>query len=123
MNMAKHEYVESLHLDKDPVVAISALRRLGNIEAKSAIRYLGYDPFYVMYWTNYQNLVYRMYTSTENSCIYIDATGKLVSKILKKDKTLGPHIFLYLIVINCSSGQYPVSQMLSECQDTPTIMN
>lgn len=123
LNVAKHEYMQSLQLDKNPIIAISKMKRIGDAESKLAIRFIGYDPFYVMYWSNYQSLVYKKYASNEIASIKIDSTGKLVSRLKKDDGTLGPHIFLYLIVINCSAGQFTVNQMISEAQDTGTIQN
>lgn len=123
LHVAKNRYLESLYLDKDPVVAISKLKRVGETENKYAIRNIGYDPFIVLYWTNYQKLIYSKYAGKEEASLKIDASGKIVSKIRKADQTYGPHVFLYLAVINFSAGQFPVTQMMSEAQDTGTIQH
>lgn len=80
MNVAKHEYLQSSLLDKDPIVAIAKMKRIGPTEEKLTIRNVGYDPFYVQYWTHYQNLIYEKYTKREIASLKIDATGGLVSK-------------------------------------------
>lgn len=58
LHVAKNQYLESLYLEKDPVVAISKLKRVGEKENRYAIRNIGYDPFMVLYWTNYQKLIH-----------------------------------------------------------------
>lgn len=65
---AKYEYKESAHLDKDPVIAISKLKKVGEAQQMVAVRNIGYDPFFVIYFTNYQSLVYRKYALAEHSC-------------------------------------------------------
>lgn len=52
----------------------------------------------------------------------IDATGRLIKKINRSSiNILSQHIFLYEAVISSSFGNIPVTQMLSEKQDTLTI--
>lgn len=123
MHVAKNEHLQSSLLDKDPIVAIAKMKRIGRTEEKLSIRNVGYDPFYVQYWTHHQNLIYEKYTKRETASLKIDATGGLVSKILRADGTFSQHIFLYLAVVNSSAGQFSVTQMLTEVQDTGTLQN
>lgn len=123
LNAARHEYNEGLSLDRDPILAISKLKRIGETEEKFAIRSIGYDPFFVHYWTNYQNVVYKKYARTQISSLKIDASGKFTARILRADGSKSQHIFLYLAVVNTTAGQFSVSQMLSEAHDTGTIQN
>lgn len=123
LSVAKCEYLQSLSLDKDPVIAISKMKRIGRTEDKFAIRNIGYYPFYVQYWSNHQNVVYKTYAGREVSSLKIDASGGFVSKLKRPDGILSQHILLYLGVINSSIGQFSVTKMLSEAQDMGTIQN
>lgn len=123
LNAAKPDYIEELSLDRDPILAIAKLKRIGETDERFAIRSIGYDPFFVHYWTNHQNLVYKKHVRTEISSLKIGASGKFVAKIRRADGSKSHHIFLYLAVISSSSGQFSVSQMLSEAQDTGAIQN
>jgi len=118
LHVAKNEYTKSQHFDKDPVNAISIMKRSVYL---NCIHNIGLDPFFVHYWTNHQLQVYRKYCSMNVSSIYIDATGSIVNKLTRVDKSLSKHIFLYQVVINYNNAQFSVSQMLSERHTTNNI--
>lgn len=118
LHVAKNEYIKSKLLDKDPVNAICIMKRSVYL---NCIHNIGIDPFFVHYWTDHQLQVYRKYCSTNTSAIYIDATGSIVKKLMKLDKSLSKHIFLYQVVINYNHAQFSVSQMLSERHTTNNI--
>lgn len=87
----------------------------------NSIHNIGIYPFFIHYWTNHQLQVYRKYCSIIISSVYIDATSSIVKKLIKTDKTLSKHIFLYQVVINNNGAQFLVSQMLSEKHTTNNI--
>lgn len=58
----------------------------------------------------------------ETACIYIDATGSIINKIKRPDKSKTSHIFLYNCVVNSEkSSIFPVAQMISEKHHTNII--
>lgn len=118
LHVAKNEHIKSQFLDKDPVNAICIMKRSVYL---NCIHNIGIDPFFVHYWTNHQIQIYRKYCSTNTSAIYIDATGSIVKKLTKLDKSLSKHIFLYQVVIKDNHAQFYVSQMLSERHTTNNI--
>lgn len=118
LRTAKKEYMASQHLHQDPLIAI-AMMRAGTLRAE--IQNFSFDPFFVHYWTNSQIHVYQKYAKSEPASAYIDATGSIVRKVKRIDGTMSGHIFLYQCVIRTNGGQFPVSQMLSEVQNTNAI--
>lgn len=87
----------------------------------NCIHNIGIDPFFVHYWTNHQLQIYKKYCSTNISSIYIDATGSIVKKLMRIDKSLSRHIFLYQAVVNYNGNQFSITQMLSERHTTNNI--
>lgn len=61
---------------------------------KNIIHDIGLDPFFVHYWSNYQLDMYRTYTLDETACVYIDATGSIIRKIKRPDKSKIENIFI-----------------------------
>lgn len=119
LRVAKHEVIQKNYIDKDPLKALH-LMQLGSL--KNVIHNIGLNPFFIHYWSNHQLHVYRTYVTDETSCIYIDATGSIIRKIKRLDKTKTKHIFLYNCVANSeTSGLFPVCQMLSESHHTNAI--
>lgn len=96
------------------------LQQMKYSDYAGVIHTIGLDPFFVHYWTKYQNYVFKAYAKTPHSTVHIDATGSLVKKI-KDENRVSRHIFLYEIVIHVDNKSISVSQMLSEAQDTSTI--
>jgi len=114
---------------KDQILGISlrcpilSLVELKHTQFAGSIHFIGIDPFLVHYWSNYQVVIYKDLTK-EYCCISVDATGSLIKKIKRTLlNLLSAHIFLYEAVVHTSYGQIPISQMLSEKQDTQTIHN
>jgi len=82
-----------------------------------AIRRIGLDPVYVMYWTKEQEAIYDHYHHT----VYIDGTGSLVHKLKLPNGDLCSHIYLYQMVTQVDNKTAPVLQMLSSVQTTDDI--
>lgn len=119
LRVAKNKVIKEDYLDKDPLKAL-LLMQLGSL--RDIIHNIGLNPFFIHYWSNYQINVYRSYATSEPACIYIDATGSIIKKIKRPDRSKSKHIFLYNSVINCdNSGLFPVCQMLSESHNTNAI--
>lgn len=88
---------------------------------RSAIHNFGEDPFFVHYWTASQIHVYQKYAKSEPASVCIDATGSFARKIKRVDGSKSSSIFLYECVIRTSTGQFSVSQMISEIHNTNAI--
>lgn len=84
LHVARNEYTKAQFLDKNPINAVCIMKRSVYL---NCIHNIGIDPFFVHYWTNHQLQVYRKYCSTNISSIYIDATGSIVKKLIRLDKT------------------------------------
>lgn len=54
---------------------------------------MGYDRFYVHYWTKHQNVVYKNNAKNEPVSLKIDAPSGFVSKLEKSDGSFSHHIF------------------------------
>lgn len=118
LKTAKKQYLASQQLHHDPLKAI-ALMRAGIL--RSAIHNFGEDPFFVHYWTASQIHVYQKFAKSEPASICIDATGSFARKIKRVDGSKSNSIFLYQCVIRTCSGQFSVSQMISEVHNTNAI--
>jgi len=104
--------------DNDPIKALCIMKYSAYC---NCIHNIGIDPFFVHYWTNHQLQMYKKYCSTNISSIYIDATGSIVKKLIRIDKSQSRHIFLYQAVINYNENQFSIAQMLSERHTTNNI--
>lgn len=104
-----------------PIKSLVELKN--NSQLSGYIHSIGIDPVLVHYWTTHQLIIYK--DLTKNYCkISIDATGGLINRVKRLSlNVLSSHIFLYEAVVNTEYGQIPVSQMISERQDTLTIYN
>lgn len=102
---------------------ILSLVELKHTQFSGSIHSIGIDPFLVHYWSNHQVVIYKDLTK-EYCSISVDATGSLIKTIKRTSlNLLSAHIFLYEAVLHTSYGQIPITQMLSEKQDTQTIQN
>lgn len=123
LRKAKQQYNDS-HLGitiKNPIESLVELKR--NSRFAGSIHTIGIDPFLVHYWTGHQLIIYK--DECKKYCrVSVDATGGIVKKIQRSSLNLpSAHIFLYEAVINTSAGQIPITQMISEKQDTLSIFN
>lgn len=94
---------------------------------QSAIHHISMDDFFMHYWTEEQLYLYNTYIKDKSKFphrLLIDATGTVVEKLPRPYNNSSHHILLYSAVVHLSvkHGQIPVSQMLSEKQDTNTIV-
>lgn len=100
---------------------IKSLIDLKHSKYSGSIHTISADKFFIHYWTPYQLVVYK-HIQKAYCRLAIDATGSLVKKLIRTNQHLkSSHIFLYEAVISTTSYQVPVTQMLSEKQDTLTI--
>lgn len=106
---------------KDPISSIHAMK-YANTDG-NAIRAIGLDPFYVLYWLPTQIYVFREYAKNQESKISIDATGGVVKKIKRPQGGKSSVIFLYEVTVHDpkTEQQYSVANMLSEKHDTNII--
>lgn len=101
--------------------AFKALVILKSLSLHNVIHSIGLDPIFVHYWTNHQLHIYKKYSTENDACLFVDATGSIIKKLYKADGSMSKYIFLYSSVINCKSRQFSVSQMLSESHNVNSI--
>jgi len=108
-------------LHNDPVMALSLMKSFAPYN--KIINDIGYDRFFVHYWTLAELDMYRMYTKiNETSIIIIDATGGIVSKCKFISGRETSSIFIYQIgVMDKIQSQLKVAHMLSERHDNNSI--
>lgn len=97
--------------------AYSNLQNMKYMQHAGSIHCIGYDPFFVHYWTPEQITIYLEY----HDVLYIDATGSLIKKLTLPNGELSPHIYLYQAVTNTVEYKMPVFQMLSAVQNINAI--
>ncbi|CAD6215159.1 GSCOCG00011169001-RA-CDS, partial [Cotesia congregata] len=118
LRTARYEERKKKFLHTDPIQALQILKYT---DGKFIIRNIGFDPFYVHYWSRHQLNIFRDYHAREPSCLGIDATGKIMKKLVKYGEIKSKSIYLYHGVIRLNEGQFPVLQMISESQNTNSI--
>lgn len=112
----------SKRFNDDPVVAIAIMKTLSKYQA--VIKDIGYDPFYVHYWSPLEMAVYKYYVKdTIEPIISIDATGGVVKPPILTSNPTKKRVFLYSIVIQDSDLgiQCSVAHMLSAKHDNDSI--
>lgn len=67
--------------ENNPIFSIGNLKYSN--EHQGAIQNIGFDPFFVHYWTPTQEHIYKTYIRTKWTTQYIDATGSLVLPIIR----------------------------------------
>lgn len=93
LHNAKYNIKQESYLHKNPIKALEIMR-LGSL--KNTIHNIGLNPFFIHYWSNYQLSVYKSYATDETASVYIDATGSIIKKIKRPDKSKTGHIFIQL---------------------------
>lgn len=116
---AKHQSLKKRYRDSNAISAISKFKR--SPEGYDVVRDIGLDPVVVHFWSPHQIRLFNDIAKREHIRLCIDATGGLAKYFMHVDENKSQHIFLYLGVIHCSFGQFAISGMFSECQDTVTI--
>ncbi|EFN68063.1 120.7 kDa protein in NOF-FB transposable element, partial [Camponotus floridanus] len=109
---------EKLGLGKisDPIASVLQLKY--KPEFSSAIREIGLDKFFIIYFSPEQLFLYKQFIRHEKiGMLSIDATGSLIKSIKKPDESKNP-IFLYQAVVPYKTKILPVLQMVSEKHDT-----
>lgn len=108
-------------LHNDRIMALSFMKNLAPYN--KVIKDIGYDRFFVHYWTFDELNKYILYTNTNKTpIITIDATGGIVSKCKLISGRETSFIFLYQIgVMDKTQSQFKVAHMLSERHDSNSI--
>lgn len=113
---------DDLGLVNNPNPILSIIELKYSSEPQGSIHGEGSDPFYVHYWTPTQEHIYKMYSRTNWTTQYIDATGSLMLPIFRtRNKLSSAHIFLYQIVIKIDEKTVPICQQISEKQNITYI--
>lgn len=92
-----------------------------HIRLTGIIHNIGMDPFYCMYWTQEQQLMYKTAHKDNNSFLAIDATGSIGKKLRLPNGEKSSHLFLYECVCVSKYGNFPTFQMVSAKQDAAMI--
>ncbi|CAH2109045.1 unnamed protein product [Euphydryas editha] len=117
----KKEFNAAKYYNDDPVTAISIMHANRYTDT---IHYLSEIPFYVHFWTNHQRDIFCRYAAkNKDTCVFIDSTGGVCSKFIKRNGTKTRILFLYIIAAHFNGQQFTVGQMISEAQDTVTILH
>lgn len=120
LRTAKAELVRLEIYDPDPITALTIMK--DRIYPED-IHLVSASPFTIMYWTRHQRDVFIKYVSEEYSSVFIDATGGISPKFIKKSQVTTSQLLLYLIAINYSGQQFTVGQMISESHKATDITN
>jgi len=122
LRVLKSKALQKENLHNDPIISISILKQTNNFN--STIRDIGYDRFFIHYWSGNELNVYRQYVKQNDpSIISIDATGGVVQRPILISGRKTANIFLYEVVVmdHTIKRQYGVAHMLSERHDTNSI--
>lgn len=118
LRTARYEMRKKNILHRDP---IQALRILKFTDEKFVIRDIGFDPFFVHYWSRHQLDIFKKYAAKGQSRLCLDATGSIIKKMTKYNDIKSKSIYLYHGVIQLDEGQFSVLQMITERQTTNSI--
>lgn len=88
-----------------------------NVEFSKFMQQIGYDRFYVCYWSPEQISLYNDIEKKLGNSVSLDATGSISTKISRPGGE-SSHIFLSVIVTHMGDMIIPVMQILSEVNDT-----
>ncbi|CAI6375243.1 unnamed protein product [Macrosiphum euphorbiae] len=80
LRVMKHKVFQKSHIHQDLITALSLLKNTVNYNI--IIYNMGYDRFFLHYWTSTEINTYTVYTKKKIPRITIDATGGLVRKFL-----------------------------------------
>lgn len=112
---------QGLH-NEDPIIALFIMNGISPFN--QAIQDIGYDRFFLHYWTTTEIQIYRNYAKTSNTpTISIDATGGIVRRPTLMSGRITANIFLYEIGVidHTNNCQFAVAHMLSERHDNNSI--
>ncbi|CAL1677483.1 unnamed protein product [Lasius platythorax] len=88
------------------------------------IHNIGLNPFYCMYWSLEQLLMYKKAHKQDVNCfLTIDATGSIGKKLRLPNGEKSPHLFLYQCVCVSEFSNFPAFQMISAKQDASIIIS
>lgn len=122
LRKARQEYrdEELGYINKEDV--FRSLEHMKNSEPYAGwIQLIAMNSVMIHYSMPSQYEIYKSYVKNKYSKISIDATGSVIQKITR-EIGLSAHLFLYEVVINTGKNQLPVTQMVSERQDTNAIL-
>jgi len=120
LRVAKHRAVSSLRHHQDPINALGVMKQIHKYDG--AIRDIGFDTFFVHFWTNLQMKIYKeQYTKCAVPTISFDATGGVCKKIKRYGNNYCSSIFLYEGIMKVEDQSFTVTSMLSEQHDNISI--
>lgn len=112
--------LQGSRLHDNPIIALGIYKKSDRYGV--AIQDIGYDKFFVHFWSDLQLKIYRdSYSKVQPVTISFDATGGVCKKIKRYDNQLSGAIFLYEGVMNLYGESFTVLSMLSEHHDNVSI--
>lgn len=118
----KYKTVKKEQQNDDPIISLFGMKGLSPF--KDIIQDIGYDRFFMHYWSTTEINLYRLYSkSTNTPTISIDATGGIVRKATLMSGRVTGNIFLYEIGVmdHNNKCQFSIAHMLSERHDNNSI--
>lgn len=123
LRCAKYKVQDEANVDKDIYASLNIAKF--TTPYQESIKDIGFNKFYVKYWTPSQVNAYREFTKKNKTTavFVVDATGKVVKKLRRPFSNKSSAIFLYQAkVYDESTGmEFPVCQMISERHDNMAI--
>jgi len=120
VRQVKSKTILRSRLHENPIIALGIYKKSDRYGV--AIHDIGFDKFFVHFWSDLQLKVYRdSYSKVQPVTISFDATGGVCKKIKRCDDQLSGAIFLYEGVMNLSGESFTVLSMLSEQHDNVSI--
>lgn len=88
----------------------------------NTIRDIGYDHFFVHFWSNLQLQIYKeCYLKSKIPCMQFDATGGCCRKITRLEQHQNSSLFLYEGVLEIDNKTFTALSMVSEQYDNLAI--
>ncbi|CAI6352262.1 unnamed protein product [Macrosiphum euphorbiae] len=122
LRVLKYKRRQKDKLHQDSILALALLKRIAPFN--QIIQDIGYDRFFLHYWTTTEINTYRLYTKQNKlPRVSIDATGGLTKKLNMISGRESSSIFLYEIGVMDfkSKCQFTAAHMLSERHDSNSI--
>lgn len=118
LRQAKQDAVnEELGIKKGSSLFESLLELKTQPLCASFLKQIGFDPFYVMYWSAEQISISNELQEILDNPVSIDATGSVIKKISRPGGD-NHHILLTVVLSNINNTIVPLAQVISERNDT-----
>lgn len=131
LQQIRHQTKQANFLHPSPILSLWCM--VFTPPYDEVIRKICLHPFYLLYWTNEQNIFYEVYSKTNKYIkVSIDATGSILKKnylpaaniYTENANKQKKHIFFYVMMgFRTEGSSVPLCQMLSEVNTQNNIRN